>query len=179
MPMMREQKTEAVKNIKQLFANANGYFITDYQGLNVLDITALRKDLRENKVKFLVAKNSLFKLAAADAGIDFLDEHFVGPTAIAFANEDSAVAAKILYDSYKDKELPRIKVFVVENQVYGADEIKRLADLPSRDVLLSMLVSAVESPLTELVGSLDAFFRDLVGSIDALVEKKKAEGTDA
>ena len=65
---------------------------------------------------------------------------------------------------------------MVENQVYAADEIKRLADLPSRDVLLSMLVAAVESPLTELVGSLDACFRDLVGSIDALVEKKKAEG---
>lgn len=176
MPMMREQKVEAVSAIQKLFEGASGFFVTDYQGLNVSDLTTLRKDLRENQVKFLVSKNSLFKLAAKGAGIDYLDEHFVGPTAIAFAVGDSAVAAKILHDSYKDKELPRIKMFVVENQVFEASEIKRLADLPSRDVLLSMLVAAVESPLTELVGSLDASFRDLVGSIDALTEKRKAEG---
>ncbi|RKX24481.1 MAG: 50S ribosomal protein L10 [Candidatus Zixiibacteriota bacterium] len=172
--MLRQEKTENVANIKKLFEEAEAYFITDYQGLNVADITVLRKNLRENKVKFLVAKNTLFRLAAKEAGQKELDEYFLGPTAVAFSSDDPSVAAKILYDSYKERELPRFKAFVVEDQIHGPDQIKALAELPPRDVLLSQLVSAVEAPLTELVGSIDGFFRELVGSIDALADKKKS-----
>ncbi|RME25496.1 MAG: 50S ribosomal protein L10, partial [Candidatus Zixiibacteriota bacterium] len=88
---------------------------------------------------------------------------------------DPAVAAKIIYDSFKEKKLPRVKAFVVDDQLFEADDIKRLADLPPREVLLSQLVAAVESPLTSLVGALDGFFRELVGTIDALKEKRQAE----
>ncbi|MCP4686354.1 MAG: 50S ribosomal protein L10 [bacterium] len=173
--MLRQEKAESVAGLKQLFEDAGAFFITDYQGLNVADITVLRKNLRENNVKYLVAKNSLFRLAAKDAGVEGVDEHFNGPTAIAFAMDDPSVAAKILYDSYKEKELPTFKAFYLEQQVHGADQVKRLAELPPREVLLSQLVAAVESPFSELVGSLDGFFRDLVGSIDALADKRKTE----
>jgi large subunit ribosomal protein L10 len=86
------------------------------------------------------------------------------------------VAAKILHDSYKERELPRFKAFVLEGQIHPAEEIKRLAELPSKEILLSQVVAAVEAPFTELIGSIDGFFRELVGSIDALADKKKAEG---
>lgn len=173
--MLRQEKVESVAGLKQLFEASGAFFITDYQGLNVADLTVLRKNLRENNVKYLVAKNTLFRLAAKDAGVEGVEQHFNGPTAIAFAMDDPSVAAKILYNSYKEKERPSFKAFYLENQVHGPDQVKRLAELPSREVLLSQLVAAVESPLTELVGTLDGFFRELIGSIDALAEKKKVE----
>jgi len=173
--MHRQEKVDLVADIKKLFDESGAYFITDYQGLNVADMTVLRRNLRESNVRYLIAKNTLFKMAAKESGQDGLDEYFNGPTAVAFANDDPSVAAKILYDSNKEKDLPRFKVFVVENQIHQADEVKALAELPPRDVLLSQVVAAVEAPLTELVGSLDGFFRELVGSIDALADKKKDE----
>jgi large subunit ribosomal protein L10 len=173
--MPTKEKVQQVAELKELFGSASSYFITDYQGLNVEDITLLRKSLRDNQVKYLVAKNTLFCRALEESGIEGLGEHFIGPTAIAFTAEDPAVAAKILHDSYKDKELPRMKVFVVDEQVFAAEDIKRLASLPPRELLLSGLVAAVEAPFTSLIGSLDGFFRGLVGSIDALAEKRKEE----
>lgn len=173
--MPRPEKVTAVESIQALFEGSSSFFVTDYQGLNVTDITTLRKNLRDNKIRYLVAKNTLFKLAAHNAGVAELDEHFSGPTAVAFTSEDPSVAAKILHESYKEKDHPTIKVFVLEKDIFEGADIKRLADLPSREVLLSQLVAAVESPLTSLVGSLDAVFRDLVGSIDALAEKRKTE----
>ncbi|UCE25677.1 MAG: 50S ribosomal protein L10 [Candidatus Zixiibacteriota bacterium] len=174
--MPKPDKIEAVAEMKKLFEAAGSFFVTDYQGLNVADMTVLRKNLRQNNVKYLIAKNTLLKLAAREAGVSDIDEHFIGPTAVAFSSDDPAMAAKILNDSFKARELPRMKVFVVDNQVYEGAEIKRLADLPPRDILLSQLVAAVESPFSSLVGSLDGFFRELVGTIEALADKKKSEG---
>jgi large subunit ribosomal protein L10 len=173
--MARPEKIAVVESFEKLFKDSNAYFVTDFQGLSVSDMTVLRKNLRENKVSYLVAKNTLMDIAARNTEQPDLKEYFKGCTAIAFASDDPAVAAKILYDSYKEKELPRVKAFVVDSALYMADDIKRLAELPPREVLLSQLVAAVESPLTSLVGALDAVFRDLVGSIDALAEKRKAE----
>jgi large subunit ribosomal protein L10 len=174
--MLRQEKADIVADIKKLFEESGAYFITDYQGLNVADMTALRKSLREQNVRYLIAKNTLFKLAAKEAGATDVDTYFSGPTAVAFAIGDPSVAAKILYDASKEKELPRFKAFVVENQVHQPEAIKVLAELPPRDILLSQVVAAIEAPLTQLVGTLDGFFRELVGSIDALADKKKSEG---
>jgi len=173
--MLRQEKADAVAMIKGLFENSGAYFITDYQGLNVENMTALRRSLRESKVTYLIAKNTLFRIAARETGNNNVDSYFTGPTAVAFAAEDPSVAAKILNDSFKERSLPRFKAFVVEGQLHQPDEIKRLADLPPRNVLLSQVVAAVEAPLTHLVGTLDGFFRELVGSIDALADKRKAE----
>jgi len=174
--MLKQEKNDQVAQLKALFEKSGAYFITDYQGLNVPDLTLLRKNLRNSNVKYLVAKNTLFRLAAREAGVAGLDDYFTGPTAVAFAVDDPSVAAKILHTSYKEKEMPRFRAFVVEGQIHQPDEIRMLADLPPRTVLLSQVVAAVEAPLTSLVGTLDGFFRELVGSIDALADKRKAEG---
>ncbi len=173
--MPNEAKIAAVSKLKELFEGSDSLFVTDYHGLNVADMTVLRKDLRENNVKFLVAKNTLLMLGAKEAGVEGLDEFLIGPTAIAFTSDDPAVAAKILNDSFKKRELPRMKVFVVDKTQYSAEEIGKLADLPPKDQLLSRVVAAVEAPFSELVGSLDGFFRDLIGSVDALADKRKNE----
>jgi large subunit ribosomal protein L10 len=173
--MPKPEKIEAVAALKKLFEESDSMFVTDYQGLNVADITVLRRQLSTKNVRYLIAKNTLMRIAAVQAGVKDLDRHFSGPTAVAFAQDDPAVAAKILYDSYKDHDLPRMKAFIVDNDYYDGSEIQRLAELPSRPVLLSHLVAAVEAPFSGLVGSLDGFFRGLVGVIDALGEKRKSE----
>lgn len=174
--MPRPEKLTTVATIKKMFDESTSFFVTDYQGLNVADMTALRRNLTSNNVRYLIAKNTLFKIAADQSGVSVANEHYTGPTALAFTSGEPAVAAKILHDSFKDKELPVMKAFYLDEILYPGSEIKRLADLPSRDMLLSQVVASVEAPFSELVGSLDGFFRELVGSIDALQEKKETEG---
>ena len=171
--MPKPEKIETVAELKDVFASSPSYFVTDYQGLNVADISTLRKNLRENDVRFVVAKNTLFRIAAREAGMPPLDEHFKGPTAVAFAMKDASVAAKILNDSFKEKQRPRVKAFVFDRQVHGPDHVQALAELPSRDILLSMIVSAVEAPLTQLVSAVEAVMIELVRTVDAVAEKQK------
>lgn len=174
--MPNAEKIESVARYKKMFEEADSLFVTDYRGLSVADMTVLRRNLKANNAQLLIAKNTLLNLAAKEAGVEGLEEHFKGPTAVAFAGEDPAPVAKILNDSFKDKELPRMKVFIVDREQFEGSEIGRLADLPPRDILLSMVVASVEAPFTELVGTLDGFFRNLIGVVDALAEKKQNEG---
>lgn len=174
--MAKPEKVQQVAEMTELFKSAQAYFVTDYQGLNVEDMTILRRELRGSQVKYLIAKNTLIKLAARDAGVKSFDEHLKGPTAIAFVMADPVPAAKVLNESFKKRERPRMKAFVMENELFAGEQIGRLADLPSREVLLAQVVAAVEAPFTSLVGSIDGFFRQLVGSIDALADKRRAEG---
>ncbi|MEW5994364.1 MAG: 50S ribosomal protein L10 [Candidatus Zixiibacteriota bacterium] len=174
--MPNPAKIEKVAQLKQLFEQSGAIFVTDYQGLNVADETILRKNLRENKVNYLVAKNTLLKLAADQAGVGGIRQHLTGPTAVAFTSDDAALAAKILHDSFKDKDLPRMKVFVVDGEVYDGKDIKRLADLPPRDVLLAQVASAVQVPIANVVGAVNGIFQGLLGVIQALADKKKSEG---
>lgn len=173
--MPSAQKIASVAGIKTLFENNKAYFVTDYHGLNVADLTALRRNLRKKNVTFLVAKNTLIKVAASGAGVKGLDEHLTGPTAVAFARDDAPAAAKILYDSFKSIEKPRMKVFIVEDEVFLGKDIKRLADLPTKEVLLSMIASAIEAPLVGVANAINAVFQELLGTIEALAEKKKSE----
>ncbi len=174
--MPKPEKITAVAEMKKMFEESDSFFVTDYQGLNVANVTALRANLRKNGVHYLVAKNTLLKLAASEAGVEGIEEFLSGPTAVAFVKDDPVAAAKVLNDSIKERELPRIKVFVVDKKHYEPGDLTRFADLPSREQLLAQVVAAVEAPLTELVGSLDGFFRKLVGLVDALAEKRKEEG---
>lgn len=173
--MPNAQKVASVASIKELFEKNTAFFVTDYHGLNVSDLTALRRNLRKKNVTFLVAKNTLIKVAANQAGIKGLDEHLLGPTAVAFTKDDAPAAAKILHESFKSIEKPKMKIFVVDNNVFEGKDIKKLADLPSRDALLSMIASAIEAPMVGVVSAINALFQELLGTVEALAEKKKSE----
>lgn len=173
--MPKPEKIEAVAEMKKLFEDSRSFFVTDYQGLSVAAMTKLRRDLRGQDVRYLVAKNTLLRLAAKEAGVEGIEEHLSGPTAIAFVPEDAPAAAKVLHESFKERELPRTKVFVIVDKIYSADDLKAFAELPSRDELLSQVAMAVEAPLTELARTINGFFQELIGSVEALSEKRKAE----
>ncbi|MBN2226454.1 MAG: 50S ribosomal protein L10 [candidate division Zixibacteria bacterium] len=173
--MPKPEKITSVSQIKEHLEGAGSVFVTDYTGLNVEQITKLRKDLRENSIRYLVAKNTLMRIAAKETGYDGLAEYLTGQTALAFGAEDAAAAAKILYDSFKAIEKPVIRAFVLDDkdQVFPGDKVVRLAELPSREVLYSQIVAAVEAPFSSLISSIDALFQELIATLAAL-EKSKA-----
>jgi len=176
--MPTQAKIDLVASLKKRFSEADNIYITDYAGLNVEQITKLRKNLRESGVRYIVAKNTLMRIAAKEAGYDDLVEHLSGPTAIAFSNADPNVPAKVLYDAYKEFDKvnkPEIRAFYIDRQPFAGADAERIAQLPPREILLSQLVSAVEGPIAELVGTIDGIIREVVGTIDALAKKRAEE----
>jgi large subunit ribosomal protein L10 len=174
--MPTQQKIDLVARLKEHFEEADNIFVTDYAGLDVAQITKLRKDLRDNNIKYVVAKNTLMRLAAKEAGYDEIVEHLSGPTALAFTTADPNVPAKILYDTMKEcKEVnkPEIRAFFIEKQSFAGSDAERIAKLPPRDILLSQLIAAVESPISGLVSTLDGIIRELVGTLDAMAKEKE------
>jgi large subunit ribosomal protein L10 len=142
-----EQKKKIVEEITEKFKNSVSTIIVDYRGLNVAEVTELRKQLREAGVEFKVYKNSLTRRAVEKAELTGLNEFLTGPNAIAFSNEDVVAPAKILNEFAKKYEALKIKAGVIEGNISTVEQIKALADLPSREGLLSMLLSVLQAPI--------------------------------
>lgn len=159
-----QEKQQAVTEITDKLRASSCTVVTDYRGLNVAQVTELRKKLREAGVEFQVLKNSLTRRATEQAELSALDEHLTGPTAIAFSTQDVVAPAKILSDFAKKNDALKIKGGVVEGKVVGFDQIKALAELPSREGLLSMLLSVLQAPI-----------RNFALGVKAVAEKKEAE----
>jgi large subunit ribosomal protein L10 len=156
-------KEQAVVEITAKLRESSCSVIADYRGLNVKQVTELRKQLREANIEFQVLKNSLVRRATASAELTELDAVLAGPTAIAFSKEDAVAPAKILADFAKKNDALKLKGGVVEGQVFNADQIKALADLPSREGLLSMLLSVLQAPM-----------RNFALAVKAVAEKQEA-----
>ena len=142
-----EQKQQLVGEISEKLTNSVSTIFVDYRGLNVDEITELRKQLREANVDFKVYKNSMLRRAAAEVNHSELDEHLVGPTAVAFSNEEVVAPAKVLNNFAKEHEALEIKTGIIEGEVVSYEQIKSIADLPSRDGLLSMLLNVMQAPI--------------------------------
>jgi len=142
-----EVKQQQVAEVSEKLRASACTVVADYRGLNVSQVTELRKQLREAGVEFSVLKNTLTRRATAATELTELDEHLTGPTAIAFSNEDAVAPAKILVEFAKKNEALKVKAGVLEGQVVDATQIKALADLPSREGLLSMLLSVLQAPV--------------------------------
>lgn len=142
-----EEKKQLVQEMKENFQDSACTVVTDYRGLNVAQVTELRKQLREAGVEFRVIKNTLLRRATKEVDLEGLNEHLVGPTAVAFSKDDAVAPAKILQEFAKKNENLKIKVGVLEGEIVDAEQIKALADLPSREGLLSMLLSVLQAPM--------------------------------
>lgn len=142
-----EQKQQVVSEIATKLRESQTTVLVDYRGLNVAQVTELRKQLREAGVEFKVYKNKLAKRATAEVELTELDEQLVGPTAIAFSVNDAIAPAKIINDFAKKNDALEIKAGVLEGRVVTVEEVKALAELPSREGLLSMLLSVLQAPI--------------------------------
>ncbi|USB32766.1 50S ribosomal protein L10 [Paenibacillus sp. YPG26] len=142
-----QAKQDAVDVVTTKLRESVTTVVADYRGLNVSQVTELRKQLREAGIEFQVLKNSIVRRATAAAELTELDEVLTGPTAIAFSADDAVAPAKILNDFAKKNDALKVKGGVVEGRVVGVDQIKALAELPSREGLLSMLLSVLQAPV--------------------------------
>lgn len=142
-----ENKQVQVQEITEKFQGAASVVVVDYRGLNVAQVTELRKQLREAGVEFKVYKNTLTRRAAEAAGLEGINEVLVGPNAIAFSNEDVVAPAKIINEFAKKNEALEIKAGIIEGTISSVEDVKALAELPSREGLLSMLLSVLQAPV--------------------------------
>lgn len=156
-------KQAAVEEIAAKLRESSCTVVADYRGLNVKQVTELRKSLREAGIEFQVLKNSILRRATAGAQLSEMDSVLTGPTAIAFSKEDAVAPAKILSEFAKKNEALKLKGGVVDGQFMDAAQIKAIADLPSREGLLSMLLSVLQAPM-----------RNFALAVKAVAEKQEA-----
>ena len=160
-----ETKKQLVDEITDKFKASQSTIVVDYRGLSVGEVTELRKQLREAGVEFKVYKNTMTRRAAEVAGLEGLNEVLTGPNAIAFSTEDVVAPAKILNEFAKKNEALEIKAGIIEGNVATVEEVKALADLPSREGLLSMLLSVLQAPI-----------RNLALAAKAVADQKEEQG---
>jgi large subunit ribosomal protein L10 len=144
---IREEKVALVNEIAEKLQNSVSTIVTDYRGLTVAEVTELRKRLRDAGIEFRVLKNTMTRRAADQVNLSGINEFLVGPSAIAFSTEDVVAPAKILNDFAREHKALELKAGIVEGKVIGQAEVTALAELPSRDGLLSMLLSVLQAPM--------------------------------
>jgi len=170
--MARPDKAATVAELAQQFRSSNAAVLTEYRGLTVAQLKALRRSLGEN-AQYAVVKNTLTKIAAKQAGFDQFEALLQGPSAIAFVSGDPVQAAKGLRDFARTHPMLVIKGGVLEGRALSPDDVKRLADLESREVLLGRLAGAMLAPLSQAAALFQAPLSQAVRVIDAL--RRKAE----
>jgi large subunit ribosomal protein L10 len=173
----KEQKATLVRTLTNQFGETKTMFVADYRGLDMPDITELRSKLRDADATFSVVKNTLARRAAKDAGLDDVADLFVGPTAVAFVHGDAAAVAKALKDFAKTrKDLLALRGGLMDGDLVSAAQVNEIAELPPREVILAMLLSAVNAPATQLVGAVNAPARDIVSLLGNWVTKREEAG---
>ncbi|MFI7021504.1 50S ribosomal protein L10 [Micromonospora sp. NPDC049900] len=175
---IRADKATAVAELTESFRSAGATVLTEYRGLTVSQLTQLRRSLGK-ETTYTVAKNTLAKRAAADAGISGLDELFTGPTALTFVSGDIVEAAKGLRDFAKSNPKLVIKGGVFEGKAITAAEVTKLADLESREVLLAKLAGAMKGNLSKAAALFQAPLSKTARLAAALQDKREKEGAEA
>ena len=170
--MNREQKAERVAELKERLGRSGLTVLTDFTGLAVEDMTTLRAKLKAVGGEYYVSKNTLIRLAIKNTPAEGMAEHLVGPNGLAMAYDDVAALAKTLNEFAKEKKKLEIKAGLLEGAVIDLDQIKRLADLPSREVLLAQLLGAMNAVPTSFVSVLAAVPRNLLGVLKAIEDQK-------
>lgn len=148
--------------------------LTDYRGLSVAQISSLRRMLKQEGVKYKVVKNTLALLAARKAGLEALEQYLEGPTAVAYGYDDPVTPVKLLVKFAKDNEHLSIKGGVLENKIVSEKELRRLAELPSKDVLLARTLGGLQAPLVGFLSVLQGNIRNLVYVLNAIKEQKES-----
>ena len=173
--MARPEKAAAIAEMADKFRNSGAAVLTEYRGLTVAQLTTLRSNIREHAT-YAVVKNTLTQIAAKEAGVTAFDGQFTGPSAIAFITGDPVGAAKGLRDFAKANPLLVIKAGVLDGKALSPAEITKLADLESREVLLTKLAGAMNASLSKAVYLFAAPLSQMVRVVEALRAKVEAEG---
>jgi large subunit ribosomal protein L10 len=175
--MPRPEKVQAVADIKERLEVSEAVFLTEYRGLTVKAVQELRSNLRAAGAEYKVVKMSLARRAAGEAGLSSLDEYLLGPTALAFAGSDPVATAKALKDFSKSHEVFVLKAGVLSGNVLSPEDVSRLAEIESREVLLAKIAGAAKAPLVRAAGLFASFTRGAATMFQQLLEKKESGET--
>jgi len=171
--MPTEAKQAAVAELREELSRYRTLIVSEYRGLTVKEIAEIRRSLRKQDVTYRVVKNRLMKIAAADGLGEALDRLLVGPTAIAFGNDEGATA-KAVIDAIRPYKQVRITGAVLGQRSIDGDGVTRLASLPPRETLLAQVAGAFAAPLATTAGLFDAPLRDVAGLVSALADQRAA-----
>ena len=172
--MKLETKKQITEDLHARFEKSAIILLTDYKGLDVTSINDLRRKLREADIEYQVVKNSLLTRASQDTEVAAIQDHFKGPSAVAISYDDPVAPAKVLTQFAKENDKLEIKVGVLNGKVLDVQAIKALASLPSRDVLLAQLLSALNAVPTSFVRAVAEIPRSLVNVLTAIKDQKEA-----
>lgn len=162
-----QQKQAVISEIKENIENAKSLVLVDYRGLNVSELTELRKRFREENVLYKVYKNTMMDFAFKELGYEDILESLEGPNAVAFSMEDPIAAARVSYEFAKEHENLEIKVGYLEGEFMDSAKVQKIASIPSKEVLLAKLLGSLKAPVSNFVYMADA------------LAKKRAEETEA
>lgn len=168
------QKAAVVTEVSGKLAAADAALITEFRGMTVSSLAKLRRALRVHGAEYKVYKNTLAQFGAKDAGVEGLVEMLTGPTAITFVRGDASIVAKTLRDHAKVDQLLVLKGGVIGGKTVSASELKVLADLPPREVLLAQLAGMLQAPLNKTANLLQAPMRKVAYGLKSLLESKDA-----
>jgi large subunit ribosomal protein L10 len=172
--MPTEAKRATVAGLTEEARSSTAMIVSEYRGLKVSELGAIRRDLRKKNVTYHVVKNRLMKIAAREAGSEALSSLLQGPTAVAFVKGDEGMSAKAVIDAFRPYRAIKITGALVGGSVVDADGVTRLSQLPSREVLLSQVAGAIAAPMSTMAGLFDAPLRDVAGLVEALAQKQSA-----
>ncbi|MCS7173393.1 MAG: 50S ribosomal protein L10 [Armatimonadetes bacterium] len=173
--MPKPEKVQAVQELRDRLQRVRGLVLTDFRGLSVPEMESLREALRRNGVELRVVKNTLFGLAAQEAGLTGMEAFLEGPTAVAFAYDDPTVPARTVMEFIRQHRKLEVKGGLVEGRVLDAAGVRALAELPSRGELLARVVGGIQAPLGGLVRVLTGLQRNLVYVLDQIREKRESQ----
>jgi large subunit ribosomal protein L10 len=175
LTLKKENKKLIAENLKERFSKSKVVIVTDYKGLDVMAINALRRKLREADIDYQVAKNTLLIRASEGTDVAVIKDYFVGPSAIAISYDDPVAPAKVLTDFAKENKKLEIKAGVIGEKMLDVADIKSLAALPSRDVLLGQVLSAMNGVSTAFVRVLNGVTGNFLNVLTAIKDQKEAE----
>ena len=179
MMAVTEAKKAIVADLKERLTGAKAAVFTSYSGLTVAQDTELRRKLREAGVSYQVVKNTMTRIAAKEAGLDGLDDIFNGTTALAIAGDDVVAPAKVICDFIKENKLDEagklsVKAGILDGRVIDIEEVKALASLPSREVLIAKILGSMQAPISGTVNVLQGVIRNAVYVLEAIRQQKES-----
>jgi large subunit ribosomal protein L10 len=170
--MLKAEKEKTVSELKEKLSGTRSLFLTDFRGLNVEEMSKLRRDLKKGGAEYKITKNTLIRMAAQHSEFEVIVDYLKGPTGLVFSYQDPVSPAKVLYEIHQKIEKPKIKAIWMEGRLLDENYLKRLATLPPREVILVKVISGLNAPLSNFVGTLQGMLRNLVGVIEAIKETK-------
>ena len=172
--MNKQQKEEFVDDLRQKLSDATAFYLTDFTGMNVKEMTEFRDRLRKEEVEYVVVKNTLAQRAIENLELPDIGGFFTGPTGVVIGR-DSVVAAKVLTDFAKEfDKKPAVKLGVVSKQQIDPDQVKQLAELPPRDELLAKLAGGLAAPMSRLAGGMQNLLGGFANALDQLRQSREA-----